>query len=102
MLFFGAIVGGLVGIAGLGISKPPHFNVAALLITLTVFFAIGFVYLDRGADFVVVCVVVFLMIFSLASETALNEPKREDFSPSWCLFALILWLATITFVLINS
>ena len=89
MLFFGGIVGGFVGIAGLGISKPPHFNVVALLITLAVFFVIGFVYLDRGADFVAVCFVSFLLMLSLVSETALLEPKREDFSPKWCLFALV-------------
>ena len=101
MLFFGAVIGGLVGMAGFGLSKPPHFNVVALLVTLAVFFAIGFVYLDRGADFIAVCVVSLLMIFSLASETALHEPKREDFSPRWCLFALVAWLAMIVYILLN-
>lgn len=42
-----------------------------------------------------------LVIFSLASETALHEPKREDFSSRWCLFALVAWLATIVYILLN-
>ncbi len=101
MLFFGAAIGCIVGIAGFGLSKPPHFNVAALLFTLIVFFVVGFVFLDRGSDFVAVRFVSLLLIFSIASETVLHEPKREDFSPKWCLFALITWLATIVYILLN-
>jgi hypothetical protein len=101
MLFFGAIVGSIAGIAGLGLSKPPHFNVAALLFTLIVFFVIGFIFLDRGADFVAVCFVSLFLILSIATETVLHEPKREDFSPKWCLFALIAWLAAIAYILFN-
>jgi hypothetical protein len=101
MLFFGTIVGCIAGIAGLGLSKPPHFNVAALLFTLIVFFVIGFVFLDRGSDFVAVCFVSLLLIFSIASETVLHEPRREDFSPTWCLLALVAWLAAITYILFN-
>ncbi len=101
MLFFGTAIGCIAGIAGFGLSKPPHFNVAALLFTLTIFFVIGFVFLDRGSDFVVVCCVSLLLIFSIASETLLHEPKREDFSPMWCLFALIAWLAAIVYILLN-
>ena len=101
MLFFGAIVGSVAGIAGLGLSKPPHFNVAALLFTLIVFFVIGLVFLDRGADFVAVCFVSLFLILSIASETVLHEPKREDFSPKWCLFVLLAWLAAIVYILLN-
>ena len=101
MLFFGAIVGSIAGITGLGLSKPPHFNVAALLFTLIVFFIIGFVFLERGADFVAVCFISLFLILSIATETVLHEPKREDFSPKWCLLALVAWLATITFILLN-
>ena len=101
MLFFGAIAGGLAGLAGFSISEPPHFNVTALLVTLAVFFIVGFVYLDRGAVFIAMCVGAILMIFSGVSGTALHEPNREDFSPKWCLFALIAWLAAIMYILLN-
>jgi hypothetical protein len=101
MLCFGAIVGILAGVAGLGLSKPPHFNVVALLFTLVVFFVIGFIFLERGTDFVVVCFVSLFLILSIASETVLHEPKRDDFSPKWCLLALIAWLVTIAYILLN-
>lgn len=101
MLFFGGIVGGLVGIAGLGLSEPPHYNLVALFVTLAVFFVIGFVYLDRGADFVAMCASSFLIVLSLGTETALYSPERKDFSPRWCLFILIAWLATMTYILLN-
>lgn len=101
MLFFGTIVGCIAGIAGLGLSKPPHFNVVALFFTLIVFFVIGFVLLDRGSDFVAMCFTALLLIFSVASETVLHEPKRDDFSPKWCLFALLAWLAAIVYILLN-
>jgi hypothetical protein len=101
MLFLGLIIGSIAGIAGFGLSTPPHFNVIALLFTLLVFFAIGFKYLDRGADFVALCFTSVLVLLSLVTASVLYEPKREDFSPTWCLFALIAWLAAITFILLN-
>jgi hypothetical protein len=101
MLFFGLAVGCIAGIAGFAFSTPRHFNTAALLFTLIVFFAIGFVYLERGSDFVAVCVASLLILFSIVSETVLHEPKREDFSPKWCLFALLAWLAVVIFLLLN-
>jgi hypothetical protein len=101
MLFFGAIVGSLAGIAGLGISNPPHFNVIALVVTLLIFFAIGFFYLDHGSDFVAACFGSVLIMLSVVTQTLLYEPKREDFSPKWCLSALIAYLATIAIILFN-
>lgn len=100
-MFFGAAIGCVAGIAGLGLSKPPHFNVVALLFTVIIFFAIGFVLLDRGSDFVAMCLTALVLIFSFASETVLHEPKRDDFSPKWCLLALIAWLAAIVYILLN-
>ena len=101
MLFLGTIIGCIAGIAGFGLSTPPHFNVEALLFTLLVFFAIGFVYLDRGADFVALCFTSVLVVLSIVTATVLYEPKRDDFSPKWCLLALIAWLAAIAYILLN-
>lgn len=100
MLFFGAALGACAGMAGLVVSQPPHFNVAALVVTLAVFFAIGFAFLERGADFVAVCAVSLLLVFSVAAEAPLHEPTRGDFSPRWCLLALVGWLAAIVYVLL--
>lgn len=95
LLPFGAVIGSCAGLAGSLVSTPARFSVAALVVTLAFFFVVGFAWCDRGTDFVAMCALSLLCIFSIGVQTPLYEPGGKDFSPRWCLVTLLVWLALI-------
>jgi hypothetical protein len=101
MLLFGGIAGSLVGLAGLIISNPPHFNIVAFAITLGVFFSIGFTLLGRAAEFLAVCLHSLWFMFNLALQNVSYTSEPKAFSPFKCLCLLLIWLGTITYALLR-